>query len=69
MMNCPRGCDAVMEYVGIDDGFGDNGELSCDLYECPACGEQVTGDCVADDLVTFYFVSNLPEGGEHDDDE
>jgi len=42
---CPRGCDAFLEYVGIDDGFGMYGELACELWECPACGELVTGDC------------------------
>lgn len=45
METCPRGCDAFLEYVGIDDGFGMNGDMLCELWECPACGEQVIGEC------------------------
>lgn len=63
MMTCPRGCDAIMEYVGIDDGFGHDGDLACDVYECPACGEQVIGDCVEDDLVHFHTRNHSPESG------
>jgi hypothetical protein len=45
LWTCPRGCDAVMEYVGVDDGFGLNGNLCCDVYECPICGGQERKDC------------------------
>lgn len=53
MMMCPRGCDAFLEYVGIDDGFGMDGEMVCELWECPACGEQVVGDCFDSDVTNI----------------
>jgi ribosomal protein L37AE/L43A len=34
-----------MVYVGVDDGFGEYGDMACGIYECSACGEQVTGEC------------------------
>lgn len=45
MYQCPRGCDAFLEYVGVDDGFGMHGNLCCDIWQCPACLETVAQDC------------------------
>jgi hypothetical protein len=42
---CPRGCDAEMEYKGVSDGYGMYGCSCCDVYECPACGEQEVDNC------------------------
>jgi hypothetical protein len=40
---CPRGCDAIMEFIGIINGF--DASMCCELYECPSCGEQVARNC------------------------
>ena len=67
MNTCPRGCDALLEYVGIDDGFGDNGDLFCDLWECPACGEQVVGDC-SDELSDIFQDYDYDNRNEENND-
>lgn len=53
MMMCPRGCAFYLEYIGIDDGFGENQNLICDVYRCPACGEEVAGNCMNGDVTNF----------------
>lgn len=64
MMLCPRGCDAFLEYVGIDDGFGTHGDMCCELWECPACGEHVIGDCFSSDVTNFSPVDLTDDGDE-----
>ena len=64
MRLCPRGCDAFMAYVGIEDGYGMNGQLMCDVWECPACGEQEVGSCVDDSLMNFIEGEDLDNGGK-----
>lgn len=46
MEQCPRGCDAFLEYAGIEDGFGEHAEMCCEMWVCPVCDETVVGDCM-----------------------
>lgn len=43
-MKCPY-CDGYMDYTGIDDGFGDNGQSVCETWHCVSCEIDVIGAC------------------------
>jgi len=35
-----------VEYLGVQDGSGDFGSATCDLYHCNECGADVEKDCI-----------------------
>lgn len=44
-MMCER-CGGTLEYVGIDDGYGDYGTSACDVLKCQHCENTVIRNCI-----------------------
>ena len=53
MRMCDRGCNEEYEYIGVGDGYGIHGDCFCDVYRCPACGDEATVHCECDDNDTI----------------
>ena len=57
-MECPYCGSQSVEYIGIDDGYGDDGDRMLDIYNCHRCNMQFASN------VYVYSTLEQDEGYE-----
>ena len=63
-LNCPVCCQGTLEYLGIDDGFGDFGNQFLDIYKCSYCEARIPFDPESDLIASLDPPAGVPSEPE-----